>query len=245
MRQLLLGIPVDLLTKSEVTKKIESFRRSWGNIIVTLNPEILMEARKNERLKSVIQRAQLIVPDGTGIVLAQRFLGLGSGSRVTGIDLFEQLVRHSAEYGDRIFLYGGQPGDAKKTEQSLKLKYPNANIVGADTEILEDGSRLPMETMLERIKADEPTVIFAALGAPKQELWLDQNLKNLPSVRFGVGIGGAFDVFAGKIKRAPKWLRRVGLEWVWRLICQPWRIRRILTATVRFSFAVIRAKVRT
>ncbi len=240
MRSRILGIPVDRISESELRETLDGFFRSRGNHVVTLNPEILMEATANNNLQHAITQASLILPDGVGIQLAARFLKRPRGIRLTGVDLVHDLARRSAEQGRKLYLLGARPGVAVAAAQALQRSYPGLKIVGAESGSRFWGTRVSDTRLCEMIRSAKPDVLLVAFGSPKQELWLTRHLHELPSVRVGVGVGGTFDFLAGRVRRAPAWLRRIGLEWFWRLLVQPWRFQRILTAVVRFPIAVLR-----
>lgn len=242
MRVRILDIPVDQLAPDELSVRLDALRRSSRNLVVTLNPEILMAARANPTLRSAIEDAALVVPDGVGLQLATRYLGLAPKARVPGIDLFSRLIAESVERHERVFLLGGQRGVAVEAAENIRRKYPRVTIVGTDTEIRFWGGHLTDKKLCQRIRRAQPDLLFAGFGSPKQEIWLKQHVPHLPSVKIGMGIGGTLDVYAGRVRRAPVLFRRVGFEWTWRLLTQPWRIQRIFTATIRFSIAVLFTK---
>ncbi|USN53878.1 MAG: WecB/TagA/CpsF family glycosyltransferase [Candidatus Nomurabacteria bacterium] len=238
----LFGVRIDSLTKDELRNKLFAFRQSRGHMIATVNPEMLMEARENKDLQKALEQADLRLPDGFGVMLAAKYRGQALADRHPGIDIMSTLLAQAAKQQERVYLFGAKSGVAEKAAARLVKKHPGLQIVGAESGFRFWGIRLSDREMRDRIKRAKPDLLFVALGIPKQELWLAKNLPHLSSVKIAVGVGGAFDVFAGNVRRAPSFLRVIGLEWFWRLLVQPWRWQRIITATYRFSLAVIRAK---
>lgn len=217
----ILGVKVDNLTMGEVLQKVEGFLEdSQQHYLVTPNPEFLVEAQKDKEFKEILNQADLAVPDGIGLVLAARFLGQPFKQRITGTDLMEKICQKAAQKKWPIFLLGGQKGVAKKAAENLRKKYPRLDIGTVPSGIL-----------------------FVALGAPKQEKWIVQNLVKMPSVKLAMGVGGAFDFISGRVQRAPKFLRLIGLEWLWRLFCQPRRAKRIFRAVIIFPCLVLKDRL--
>ena len=254
----LLGLPVDRVDMDAATQVvvalIERTRRERGarsghstsgdcptiQQIVTLNPEMVMSARKDASLRDVIQRrAALVTPDGVGLVWASRLLGGGLTQRVAGVDLIERLAPIAAERGYRLFLVGAGRGVATEAARGLRARSPGLLIAG-----VHDGSssESDADAILAAIQDAQPDLICVAFGSPAQELWLANHSQQLGAV-VAIGVGGAFDFIAGAVKRAPGWMRTLGLEWLYRLVRQPWRWRRML-ALPRFVGAVLGEWVR-
>ena len=229
-RMEILGIPIDAVTMHEALRETLSFLDEGGkHHIATPNNEMLVEAQKNVSLKTVLRQTSLNIPDSTGIVLAGRFLGKPFPERVAGADFMEKFCRRLSGRHS-VFLLGGRNGVVQKAANALQSMNPDLVIVGT-----YEGSPHAH---------DAPEIItrINAYGAPSQELWIHQYLPNLTSVRIAVGVGGTFDFLAGTIKRAPLWMRQVGLEWLWRLIQQPSRIGRIMNAVIVFPVRVLFSK---
>jgi N-acetylglucosaminyldiphosphoundecaprenol N-acetyl-beta-D-mannosaminyltransferase len=190
--------------------------------IATVNPEFLMAARRDPTFRAVLQGAGLCVPDGVGVTLAARYLGRPLRERVAGVDLVERLAAHAADAGWRLFLLGGAPGIAERAGAVLTGRHPTLTICGtyAGSPAVEDE-----EEILQRVRTARADVLLVAYGAPAQDLWLARNLAR-SGAKVGIGIGGALDYLAGVVPRAPRWVRRLGFEWLYRLIRQPWRWRR-------------------
>jgi N-acetylglucosaminyldiphosphoundecaprenol N-acetyl-beta-D-mannosaminyltransferase len=211
--------------------------------VVTLNPEMVMQARRDPQFQALIQAAPMVTVDGIGIVWALRWRGVRLPGRVTGVDLLEALAAHAAMAGWRLFLLGAAPRVAALAEQTLQRRYPGLQIVGAWVGT-PDPSGDP-ET-LKRLFEAQPDILFVAYGSPTQECWIARISRALADSHdttlagmVAIGVGGAFDVLAGRLPRAPRWLRAIGLEWLFRLARQPWRWRRML-ALPRFALAALR-----
>ena len=200
---------------------------------VTPNPEIVWMARQNEALHTALEGAEMVLPDGIGIIYGARILGTPfRNGRGPGIDFITALLEKIAEHGVRVFLLGSKPGIACDAGVKLSEKYPGLVIVGA-----ADGFFTDDEQLIEQINAANPDLLLVCLGAPKQELWMAENIRRL-SVALCAGLGGALDVFAGKVKRAPVFFRKSGLEWLYRVIREPRRIKRSMKLPL-FLIAVI------
>jgi len=238
----IMGIPFDKLTQKSalvlLLQKLATPRSAEPFFIATPNPEMLLESRKNEKFRQILQNTGLNIPDGTGILLAALINRTPLYERVTGTDLMQALCLKVLP-DTRIFLLGAAKGVAEKTKNHLAAQR-KINIVGTYS-----GSASPSDDKkLRKIINDaQPDLLFVAFGAPKQELWLARNLPHLPSVKVAMGVGGAFDFIAGVRKRAPLFIRKIGLEWLYRLIRQPKRIIRIFNATVRFPLAFLMTKI--
>jgi N-acetylglucosaminyldiphosphoundecaprenol N-acetyl-beta-D-mannosaminyltransferase len=183
----------------------------------------------------VINGADLAVPDGVGLVWAGRLLGHPFRGRVPGVELTRRLAALCAARGYRLYLLGAAPGVAEETARRLEAEYPGLAIAGtyAGSPAMEEE-----EDIVARIRAASPHLLLVAYGAPHQDLWLHRNLPRLGAV-VGIGVGGTFDYISGRVPRAPAWMRRAGLEWLYRLVRQPWRWRRML-ALPAFGWQVLR-----
>jgi len=211
-------------------------------LVVTANPEILVYARRHPTYQKLLAGAGLVVPDGFGVILASYLFRepLARG-RVTGVDLVELLIAESGAKGYSLFFIGSASNDIlqKATLYFLK-KYTKINIVGYEKGPIfsKNHSQFPMldtdnDKLLASIREKKPDVILVGFGHPKQEEWLSYYLPQLP-VKVGIGVGGAFDYFAGTLPRAPRFMSAIGFEWLWRLFMEPRRLKRILTAILIF-----------
>ncbi|MDD5043318.1 MAG: WecB/TagA/CpsF family glycosyltransferase [Patescibacteria group bacterium] len=236
----ILGVTIDNLDKKQVLEKLEIFLHlPEQHQIVTVNPEFIVAAQKDEKFKNLLNKCALSIPDGFGLILAFKFLKRPLPERIPGVDLIWDIATLCEQNNCSIYLLGGKDRAAEKTAEILKNKCPNLKIIG-DSEIIVENQELEIKNLeLEKINNFGPDVLLVALGQVKQEKWIDKNLAKLPSVKFAMGVGGSFDFISGQIKRAPKFLRIIGLEWLWRLILEPWRWKRIYNAVIKFSWLVL------
>jgi len=236
----ILGVRVDDVTLPEAVAQIESFiAAQTPRQIVTVNPEFVMEAQRNAAFAAVLRGAALAVPDGVGLNLVTRWQKQPLRGRVPGVALCERLAALSAQKGYRIFLLGAAPGVAERTARVLAQRFPGVQIVGCYA-----GSPCSADEAMihDQVRAAQPDILLVAYGAPAQELWIARNQAAL-GVPVAIGVGGTFDELAGVVQRTPRWVQRIGLKWLHRLIQQPWRAKRIYTAVVRFPLAVWREEV--
>jgi N-acetylglucosaminyldiphosphoundecaprenol N-acetyl-beta-D-mannosaminyltransferase len=271
-RIILFGIPFDTVSEEQAVLKLHYYSQlSKGDqkVCVTPNPEMIVEASRNPEFHKILHDSDLSLADGTGILWASGFLPLSKldveaplhkkfslenftlgiislfrflfsrkkyereiRSRVTGIDVFGRFVATSQA---KIFLLGGAEGAAKEIAEKFE------NIVG-----IYDGFVEPEidEQIVQEVNASGAEALFVALGSPKQEFWIAKNISQMPSIRFAMGVGGAFDFLTGKQKRAPQWMRDTGLEWVYRFVHNPFRATRMFNATVRFFFLTVKERYR-
>jgi N-acetylglucosaminyldiphosphoundecaprenol N-acetyl-beta-D-mannosaminyltransferase len=244
MRIEILGVPIDAVTRAEASARAAALlAEPRGHLVTTPNPEMLVLASKDERFKAVMRRADLAVPDGAGLLFAARVRGSALPERVSGVDLMRDLCAHAAAKGLSVFLLGGERGRvAERAAEVLKAENPGLRVAGAlaGGKILLDPDGTPRldPGVVTSIVAAAPDLLFVAFGHGKQERWIAEHLPAMPSVRLAMGVGGSFDLIAGDVRRAPAFLRAAGLEWLWRLIIEPWRWRRIFTAVVVFPYLV-------
>ena len=221
----ILGCRVDALGAEAARARIVELARGFKpSLVVTLGTEMVMAAQRDERFHAVIDSAALSLCDTVGLLLASRARGGPLRERVTGVELVESLTARSAEDGLRLYFLGGAPGVAEAAARALHGRYPKASIVGArDGYFKEDEN----EAVAHAVAASGANVLCAGLGSPKQEFWLAAYLPRT-GCGVGIGVGGSFDVISGKMQRAPVALRRLGLEWLYRLVREPHRWRRQL-----------------
>jgi N-acetylglucosaminyldiphosphoundecaprenol N-acetyl-beta-D-mannosaminyltransferase len=194
-------------------------RRSSG-LVVTLNPEIVMRARRDRAFTAVIESASLVIPDGVGVVRALRRRGFRHTERVGGVDLLLRYFPIAAQRGHRIALAGAGPGIAAAARSKLEARFPGLDLVAAD-------SGAPDAALADRLRMVKPDLVLAAFGAGLQETFVVRYLGAIGAAA-GIGVGGAIDYFGERVRRAPEPIRDAGLEWAWRLTTQPWRLRRQL-----------------
>ena len=229
--------PIDAVTMGEALVMAEKMLSNGRqNIIFTPNPEILLEASRDDEYRAVLQRADLALPDGAGLVLFGRFLGAPFRGRVAGGDFMVKLCELAAKRGQKIFLLGGENCVAGRTATVLKKQFPNLQVVGWS----EDIQYHRHSKRSEESDIRQADILFVALGAQKQERWICDNLSRLPSVKIAMAIGGALDMISGDISRAPKFLRKIGFEWLWRFALEPKkRWKRALNAVIVFPIRAL------
>lgn len=222
-RVVLFGVPFDRVSLEEAVARIEGWIEAPGigrsRTVMTPDTTALMRARRDPLLRRAYRQADLVTPDGVGIVWASRSLGFPLEERVSGIDLMERLFRRGAARGYRFFFLGARPGVAQAAAERLKKRYPGLRVVGAHHGYFTAREE-PL--LLEEIHAAGPDVLLVGLGVPKQELWMLRHREAL-RVPVVVGVGGSFDVWSGRAVRAPGGWQRLGLEWLWRLLHEPRR----------------------
>lgn len=230
-----LGVRVDNATYDLLLERVDAFVQSGlPHQIVTLNPEMLVRAHDDAAFRRILNGADLNVADGVGIMLTARLLGHPLRQRVTGSDGIYRLAAHCAARGYGLYLLGGASGVAETAAGRLADLYPGLIIAGTYA-----GSPRPEDEdeIVARVRSAAPHLLLVAYGVPAEELWIARNRQRL-GVPAMVGVGGAFDFVAGVTRRAPSWMRRAGLEWLHRLLRQPWRWRRQL-ALLRFLGLVL------
>lgn len=239
MKYSILDIAVDDVSLGDVIDQIIAWARSDDqHQIVTLNPEFVVAAQKDTQFKKVISKASLVTCDGVGLSWASWLLHRHHLRRAVGVEIVKKLLQ-STDQNLKLFLLGGEVGAVEK----VRHRYPEARIVGETT-----GGRLDTITwrledndqVIEMINASGANVLLVGFGQIKQEMWIDANLKKLPNIRVAIGVGGTFDYLSGNVKRAPAMMRRLGLEWLFRLMRQPQRLPRIFNATVRFPLLIVK-----
>ncbi|MBI4037012.1 WecB/TagA/CpsF family glycosyltransferase [Candidatus Daviesbacteria bacterium] len=226
----ILGVKVDKVTMNQAVELVENWLRGQGkHYIVTPNPEFIMAAQKDEEFRRVLNQADLAIPDGAGLKLATDL-----ESTIPGVDLMEELIRVATKKGFTTGFLGGRDGVAEKTADCLRKKYPGLKIGYISSGGIIDKNGNSHNTKYVIPNTD---LLFVAFGQVKQEKWIAKNLPKIP-VKVAMGVGGSFAYLSGEVTRAPKWMRNLGLEWLFRLILQPWRIKRQF-ALVKFAWKVV------
>ncbi len=236
----ILGVRVDALTEASALKQVAAFMQEPGvHQLCTVNPEFVMKAQADPAFKEVINSAELNLADGIGLLLAARILKQSLPERIAGSTFIYHLAELCAQHGWRLYLLGAAPGVADQAATQLQEQYPGLQIAGSYS-----GSPAISENdaIVERINASQADILGVAYGAPNQDMWIARNRDQLTTVRVAIGIGGSLDFITGVSKRAPRWVQRLGLEWLHRLIKEPWRWRRML-ALPRFVFAILKQRV--
>jgi N-acetylglucosaminyldiphosphoundecaprenol N-acetyl-beta-D-mannosaminyltransferase len=232
----ILGIPVDAVTEAEAVAWVKAaMTQPRPRQIVTVNPEFVVRARSDRAFREVLEAADLAIPDGAGLLWAARRSKQVIPERVAGVDLIEALAGEAAGAGWRLFLLGAKPGVAEAAAAVLHRRHPRLVVCGTLA-----GSPSPSEDAATSaaVRAARTDLLLVAFGAPGQDLWISRNLGRC-GARVAMGVGGAFDFISGQAQRAPAWMRRRGLEWLYRLGREPWRWRRML-ALPRFVVLVLR-----
>ena len=236
----LLTIRLDDLSDQELDQTVLSYLNGTGSkIIVTPNPEFLLLARRDKEFAELLNRADLSLPDGFGLKLAARLNGF-SLHRHTGVDTLEQLMRTA---GDRQILLLGSKESVEASKIFFQQKYPDLKIQIFDPGHVSDSGEAEEKIIFE-IKNFAPAILAVGLGQGKQERFIAKYLPKLPSICIAIGVGGAFDMISGKKPRAPRFMRQIGLEWLWRLVIEPKRWQRIMRAVIIFPIIVICDKLR-
>lgn len=236
MKVNLLGVGIDAINMEDTVDLIAGFIRSGRpHRVMTINPEFLYRAQFNGELRRLAKGADLVTPDGVGVVWACRLAGNPVPERVTGIDLMLRLVERAASAGWRIFLLGAAPGVAGEAAAKLRLQYPGLQIAGTHHGFFSNHEEAAVNRLVQQSR---PDLLFVALGAPKQEWWIGRNLAQTGAA-VAIGVGGSFDVVAGRARRAPQWICRLQLEWLYRLLKEPARWRRQLVLPL-FAWLVVR-----
>ncbi len=196
--------------------------RGVRTVVYTPNPIMLENAARDPALRAALTRADLNLPDGVGVVWAARLLGEQMNGRVTGVDTAKGVLALAAKKGYRVFFLGGRPGVAKEAARRLGTKLAGLTVCG-----VRDGyfSGSEERAVLGEIRRTAPDILFVCLGSPRQELWIDRHCDELTDVKLFMGLGGTLDVFAGRVKRAPLTIQKLGLEWLWRMALEPQRLR--------------------
>lgn len=241
----ILGIKLSTLPYKESLKLIiDNINENKKIFVSTPNPEIIMEAQKNEKLKKILNEStNLNTADGIGLLYASKYLKLRKKineyipERVSGSDLMYSICKDERIKNKKIFLLGASEEVSKKTKETLENKIAGINICGRYSGKSDESDDLKSIKMINDSGAN---IVFVAFGAPKQEFWIERNKSFLPNVNLLIGIGGSFDFISGAKKRAPKIMQKMGLEWLFRLYIEPKRIKRILTATIYFPLTVLK-----
>ena len=238
-----LGIRFSDVTQKEAEKILSrAYIENGFTSVFTPNPEITVRAQSSPKLKKIINSSELILPDGIGIVLASRILSAPLKERVAGIDMGEFLLRYADEHALRIFILGGKNGAAKRAGENILKTYPKLTVCGTHHGYFEK-SKKENERLVKIINDSGCDILFVCLGFPEQERWIYENRSKLRTVKIAAALGGSVDVWSGQVKRAPKAWQALGMEWCWRVIQSPARIKRLASIPI-FIDLVIKQKYR-
>jgi len=229
----LMGVPVDPVTMSQAVARCLHLVREAGRprLVMTPNPEIVVMAQRDGELMDALRQADLLAPDGVGLLWASRKLGCPLPERVAGIDLAGRVLAWAAANDVPVYLLGGRAGVARDAAARLQQRYRGLRIVGWHHGYF---SHRESEEICRQVVRSGAKILLVGMGAPRQEKWMVRHRRQLQGVGLIMAVGGSLDVFAGRFRRAPALVRAVGLEWLFRLLQQPWRWRRML-ALVRFA----------
>lgn len=230
----ILGVGVDTFDMKGATNfLVDALSKDGLTKVYTPNSEILLHAYKNKDYADVLNRAELVTADGIGVVHASRILGLPLPERVSGFDLANELLAVSAPLKKSVYLFGSKPGVAEAAAEKITTLYPGIEISGVADGYFDDEKE---KAIIADINEKSPDILFVCLGFPKQESWIDAHADL--NAKIAMGLGGTLDVFAGTVKRAPKFFQKFGIEWLYRLLKQPSRFIRML-ALPKFGFTVL------
>ena len=238
MKTGVLGLRFDNVTMDEALARARELLKTDGaSVVVTPNAEIAYEALRSDELRALLNSADLMLPDGSGVVLAAKLLKTPLKQKVAGVDFADRLLGVLEETGGGLYLLGSKPGIGELAAEKMREKHPKLTICG-----IADGYFKDEAAVVEKINAAAPDVLFVCLGAPKQELFMQAHRDEL-NVRLMAGLGGSLDSFAGTVKRAPRWMIRMNLEWLYRLIKQPSRFGRMLRLP-KYIWAAVCERIR-
>lgn len=226
----ILGITITPESKSIILEKILNYTRKSSGFyhIVSLNPENLVITTENKSFERIVETAQIKIIDGIGVVLAGRWLGVEIGERVTGVGLMEELIKRASDRRLRMLMIGGKENLAKELVECYFKQFPEAKLKGTQgIKDIKNPTREEENKLFTIVTAYKPQLVFVAFGSPDQELWLDRHKKEF-SGSVVMGVGGAFDYLSHRVKRSSTFIQKVGLEWLFRLLNQPWRWKRQL-----------------
>lgn len=237
-KEIFLGVEVTAGDSRGVLEEVDSaVENRKPTFIVAINPEKIIKANNDLELKKLINEADIKIPDGIGVIMASKLSGGNIRKRVTGIDLMNAICRRASEKGYKVFLFGAAPSIAEKAGVILTEKYKGIKIVGTADGYYKDESEI-----ISKLEKASPDILFIALGSPKQEYFI-RKYKHVLNIPVMMGVGGSFDVTCGNIKRAPLWMRNCGLEWLYRLMKEPRRIKRQM-ALPMFLIDVLQERVK-
>lgn len=231
-------LAVDPLTMKEAVGRVRSIvltKSSKPKMIATVNAQFAQIARADNRFHKILDHAEMVVADGMSVIAASRFFGRPLPERINGTDLVVEICREAAAIGMSVYFLGGRPRAAAGAANQMQTRFPLLRVAGVDCPPLGfERHPAESETVVEGIRAAVPDILFVGLGAPKQEFWMEEHRSLLP-VKVMVGVGGSFELLAGIIPRAPLWMQRAGLEWLFRLVHEPARLwKRYLFGNAEF-----------
>ncbi len=237
----ILNLWVDDCNMAKALEQVSKYVDHGGKVhtVFASNPEKNYSVPKDAFLYDMFRNADLLIPDGIGMVMASRLLHNIPIQRVPGCDLMQNICKMSADKGYKIFIYGAKQEVNAAAAKELKTRHPSIQIVGRQDGYLGDEK---MDSLIDRINDSKAQILFLALGSPKQEMWISRYREQLENVRVCQGIGGTLDVLAGTVKRAPEFFCKMGIEWLYRLMAEPKRVKRQIMLPV-FAAQIIQEKL--
>lgn len=237
-KEKILGFDVCITSQDNLIENIfKDYSNRLRNFIVNINPEIVTKNHKNSDLKNIFNLQRYQIADGIGIICASKLNKGNIKTRITGIDLMYAICKASINYNTSIFLYGSKEGIAERAKSELEKQYNGINIVGTSSGYVDE------TFVIEQINKSNATILFVGLGCPKQEEFIIRNMDKLKNIQIFMPVGGSFDVISGSLKRAPNWIIKMNLEWLYRLFQEPKRFFRQLNL-IKFLFLnIFRRKI--
>lgn len=238
----ILGTKINDISLIEVIEEIKKLLSTdQKGYIVTPNPEICLVGYRNKQFRIILNNSLISIPDGFGLKFGARILGQKLFNITTGADLCWEIIKLAEQKSYSILFFEGRPVVGEQALKKIKEKFPKLNINFLDLGLVDAAGNCSEENYLAKINQIKPDIIFVNFGPPKQENFINKNLEKLDT-KLMLGIGGSLDFIAERIKRAPLWMRKIGLEWLWRLFQEPWRWKRIINAVIIFPLACIKYK---
>lgn len=238
MKIKILDIGIDKVTMAEAVEKLSTFLKGDRlHMVFTPNPEMIMAGTKDQQFHDILNEADLVVPDGIGVVIGAKLLGTPLKERVAGYDMVQNLFKATADKGTRFYFLGAAPGVALKAKEAMEAKYPAIQIVGVRDGYFKEEDEAGI---IKEINATSADVVLVAIGVPKQEKFIKRHQKNLQA-KIAIGVGGSFDGMAGVVKRAPLFWQKIHLEWFYRLVQQPSRAKRMVQLPI-YLLEVLKSK---
>lgn len=226
-------------SKNEAFKIIEKkLKNKEKTFIVTANPETYMLSETDKVMYEILNnKDNLVVPDGIAIVKTANFLGYNINERITGVEIAEHLLEIANKNKYKVYLFGATQEVIDKLENKIKEEYPNIKLVGASNGYIKD-----KDSVMEYIKTTKPDIVMLAMGIPLQEKLINKHINDFKKGIF-IGVGGSFDVLSGSKKRAPKIFIKLNLEWLYRIVCEPKRLKRFWNSNIKFMFKILKIKL--
>ncbi|MEK4027759.1 WecB/TagA/CpsF family glycosyltransferase [Pseudobacillus sp. FSL P4-0506] len=217
-----LGVSVSPYTYEQIIADLKKrIANGEQSTVIAVNPEKVMTAGRDPLVKELINNSTYQIADGIGMIIASKLKKGQLRERVTGVDMMGRLLQFAADEGHSVFFYGAKEEVVRTAKEKLEEKIPSLRVAGYANGYVQD-----QEALVKQIRESGAALLFVALGSPRQELWIKENMPKLPNVKVFQGVGGSFDVYSGKVKRAPAFYRKFGLEWLYRLMKEPKRLKR-------------------